>query len=204
MAAAEGGNVAIAFKREGSPRVVRASVRYSTRAAVDAGTIRAGLQMLQARGAEIVYYYETMGVVWARIDPALLPALRNHPLVDYIEPQLRWNIDSGVSNQNLQPSDYRHWGLTMVDAPSVWQAGYEGDGVKIMIIDTGIYRGQNGEGHEDLPLVPIANCSGSAIAGGCTDFDDSTSPWHGTRVLGASILRDVSASGSRGNTSGAA
>ncbi len=54
MAAAEGGNVAIAFKREGSPRVVRASVRYSTRAAVDAGTIRAGLQMLQARGAEIV------------------------------------------------------------------------------------------------------------------------------------------------------
>lgn len=92
----------------------------------------------------------------------------------------------------------------MVDAPSVWQAGYEGDGVKIMIIDTGIYRGQNGEGHEDLPLVPIANCSGSAIAGGCTDFDDSTSPWHGTRVLGASILRDVSASGSRGNTSGAA
>jgi subtilisin family serine protease len=36
-------------------------------------------------------------------------------------------------------------GIDRVQAPLVWEAGYEGEGITVCIIDTGLYRD-----HEDL------------------------------------------------------
>ncbi len=190
--AAENGRVVIGLKEQGSLRISQTR----TRAAIRAVAIRAGLEMLRGHGAEILHYYGSIGAVEVRIDPSKLPELRNHPLVDYIDPIVRSPFPKSATGSvgshvgALRSSlgtgsameDNIHWGLRMIQVQDAWTySGKQGQGAKIMLFDTGHERG-----HPDLPTIPTANC-GPTTTQGCTDFAESN--YHGTRMMGIWVAK---------------
>jgi len=179
--AAEDGHAVVAFREVSSARALATGIR----AAVTAGSVRAGIAMLQGRGVEIVRLFDAIGAVHVRMDPALAPEIRGHALVDYVEPR-QWMRLAGSPFRApgffwlpLGTPETTPWGITMVRAPEAWTVT-TGSGVRIELIDTGHDRG-----HEDLPLVPTGNCAGAY--GGC---DDGEPLPHGSHVLGIWTARD--------------
>ncbi len=188
-ATATGGRVIIAFKEQGSPRVLNGTGRRNTRAAVGGQTIRGGLEMMVARGALLFAYYPLTGAAYLQVDPALLPQLVEHPLIDYIEPIKKYRVlgeaRSARAIATLTSSQVLYWGIQMVRAPDAWTVT-RGGGVRIAMLDTGFDRQ-----HSDLPQPPSPNCFGEYfMVIECDDGDNPDAPWHGTRVLGVWTARD--------------
>ncbi len=180
--AAESGHAVVAFKEPASSRVLQTGVR----AAVSAATVAAGLELLQAQGAQVLDLYDAIGAAHVRMDATVAAALRSNPLVDYVEPRQHGAILG--TRRRFAKSDMVHvvtqtvpWGIALLGAPSA-HAVTTGAGAKIQIIDTG-----HDQGHEDLPLVPDLNCAGSS--GGCNDVYPNS---HGTHVLGIWTARNNS------------
>ncbi|HEX2206845.1 MAG TPA: S8 family serine peptidase [Longimicrobium sp.] len=161
---AVGGYAVVGVKEPGSAR----ALATGTRAAVTAGTVNAALRLLERRGVEVLEVLDAIGAVRVRIAPEEAAALRDHPLVDFIEPRQYAMLQAQTTP----------WGITMVRAPEAWSLS-TGSGAKLLVIDTGHERG-----HPDLPYVSIANCSGAY--GGCNDGGI----WHGTHVLGIATARN--------------
>lgn len=179
---AEDGHAVVAFKDPASSRVFQTGVR----AAVSAATVAAGLEILRVQGAQVLDLYDAIGAAHVRMDATLAADLRSNPLVDYIEPRQHGTILG--TRSRFAKSDMVHvvtqtvpWGIALVGAPSA-HAVTTGAGAKIQIIDSG-----HDQGHEDLPLVPDLNCSGSS--GGCNDTYPNS---HGTHVLGIFTARNNS------------
>ncbi|HEU0014184.1 MAG TPA: S8 family serine peptidase [Longimicrobium sp.] len=139
-----------------------------------AGTVRAGLELLERSGVEVLELLDVMGAARVRMTPQAAQELAGHPLVDYVEPR-----QYGTVAAQTTPA-----GIHMVEAPTFWSLqGTRGAGARIQIIDSG-----HQQGHEDLPAVPTANCAG--VHGGCDDADVQGIFWHGTHVLGIVTARD--------------
>jgi hypothetical protein len=109
----------IGIKEVGRGRALTAGMR----SAVSANTVRGGLDMLRGRGVEIVELYDAIGAAHVRMDPSLAPALRQHPLVDYLEPRQIGRIDGspfrGMALFSLPfgTPQTTPWGIAMVRAP---------------------------------------------------------------------------------------
>jgi hypothetical protein len=162
------GYAIVAFKEPGSGR----ALATGRRAAVTAGTVRAGLQLLERHGAEVVELLDGIGAARVRIDPAAAAEISRHPLVDFVEPRQYGKLQAQTTP----------WGISLVGAPDFWsQTGVTGAGARIEIIDTG-----HQQGHVDLPYVSSYNCAG--LNGGCDD--GSAVGWHGTHVLGIVTARN--------------
>jgi serine protease len=160
------GYAVVAFKEAGSARALAAG----DRGAVTAGTVRAGLQLLERSGAEVIELLDAIGAARVRVTPAQAVALAAHPLVDFVEPRQYGRVQAQDTT----------WGVRMVGAPTYWPLN-TGAGAKVLIIDTG-----HQQNHVDLPAIASANCAG--VYGGCDDA--STASWHGTRVLGIVAARN--------------
>ncbi len=177
---AESGYAVIAFKEPGSGRALVSG----NRAAVTAGTVTAGLQLLRRSGVDVLDLYNAIGAARVRMDPALAPQIRANPLVDYIEPRQRGQIQGvpGMSILAFLPLGTAQtvpWGIQLVRAPDAWSMT-RGAGKRIFLIDTGI-----DTTHEDLPHPPGANCGG-----GSTGCEDAFPVPHGTHVMGIWTARD--------------
>lgn len=166
-----------------------------TRAALRATDATTGLNQLAGLGLEVLQYYERIGVVFVRFpDPGVAGQVRVHPAVDYIEPdvnifQLAINppFDGVIKGTALHAlasaasasaslAQTTPWGISLVRAPDAW-AYSTGSGARLLVIDTGHERG-----HQDLPLVPLANCNGTF--GACDDPIYPAGVPHGTHVTG--------------------
>jgi len=161
-----GGYAVVAFKEPGSAR----ALATGNRGAVTAGTVRAGMELLQRSGAEVIELLDAIGAARVRVSPAQAVELGAHPLVDFVEPRQYGQVQAQDTT----------WGIRMVGAPTYWSLN-TGAGARVLIIDTG-----HQQNHVDLPAVPTANCAG--VYGGCDDA--STASWHGTRVLGIVAARN--------------
>ena len=164
--ATAGGYAVVAFKEPGSAR----ALATGNRGAVTAGTVRAGLELLQRSGAEVIELLDAIGAARVRVTPAQAAQLARHALVDFVEPRQYGRVQAQDTP----------WGISMVGAPTYWPLN-TGAGARVLIIDTG-----HQQNHVDLPAVPTANCAG--VYGGCDDA--STASWHGTRVLGIVAARN--------------
>ena len=81
--AAESGHAVVAFKEATSAHMLKTGCRE----AVSATTVNAGLDMLRARGVEILDLFDAIGAAHVRMDASLAPGVRASALVDYIEPR---------------------------------------------------------------------------------------------------------------------
>ena len=76
------------------------------------------------------------------------------------------------------------WTLQAVEAPAAWAAGCTGDGVRVAVIDGGIYAA-----HLDLDANIDVACSASFVPGQPFNNDAGTF-WHGTHVAGIVAAAD--------------
>lgn len=180
--AAQDGHAVVGFKEAGS----RPALETGLRAAVTAATIKAGLALLRARGAEILTVYSAIGAAHVRMPPAIASELRSNPLFDYVEPrQYRWLQGSSLGSTPASKLSSAFlaqtvpWGVQLVQAPSGWPTS-RGTGARIELIDTGM-----DTTHEDLPHPPATNCAGAFD--GCRDAFPFP---HGSHVIGIWTARD--------------
>jgi subtilisin family serine protease len=145
-----------------APLDTHADYKTHRRALVDALRARADTQQaalrawLAGRGIEYRAYWIS-NLVWARLSEADLTALAARDDIGRISanPHLS-NALPPISAQTQAPAavDAIEWGVNKINAPAVWAAGYNGQGVVIAGEDTGYkwdhaalkahYRGWNG------------------------------------------------------------
>ncbi|MGD8240715.1 MAG: hypothetical protein PVH68_19350, partial [Armatimonadota bacterium] len=89
-----GGMVTIGFKEAGSAPLLATG----RRAAVSAATITAATAVAGMHVLEILYEYRSIGAILARIDAEAAPRLRDHPLVDYVEPAQQFSNPASMAN----------------------------------------------------------------------------------------------------------
>ena len=99
-----------------------------------------------------------------------------------------WQMPMAIEEAAVNPSDDRffpiQWSLQAVEAPAAWAAGCTGDGVRVAVIDGGIYAA-----HEDLDANVDVACSTSFVPGFAFNQDTGTF-WHGTHVAGIVAAED--------------
>ncbi len=115
---------------------------------IDKATAMAGRAVIQAMGGEITRTFRNTATVVVKIPPELGPKLREHPLVNFIEPvgTAALSSSSAASASNavaINPSFYRFsqdtsWGVFKVNADDAWELENEGGSATIYVIDTGI------------------------------------------------------------------
>ncbi len=81
--AATDGKVLIGFKPTGAVRSIHTGIVPG----IDKSTALAGRAVVEAMGGEITRSYVNSATVAARIPPALGPELRQHPLINFVEPE---------------------------------------------------------------------------------------------------------------------
>jgi len=77
------------------------------------------------------------------------------------------------------------WGMDAIDAPEAWNAGYEGEGVKVFILDSGI----DAE-HQDLAPNLNTSLSTSFVPGEDWNVNQELNYNHGTHVAGIIAAAD--------------
>jgi subtilisin family serine protease len=76
------------------------------------------------------------------------------------------------------------WNIKAVEAPAAWDAGFDGSGVRVAVIDGGIY-----SAHQDLDGNLDVAASRSFVPGFAFNQDVGTF-WHGTHVAGIIAAED--------------
>ncbi len=89
--------------------------------------------------------------------------------------------DAEAGDESLaadEPLAFYQWALDPVGAPAAWNAGYTGEGVRVAILDGGLY-----DEHPDLQENVDVSASASFVPGFAFNEDTGTF-WHGTHVAG--------------------
>jgi len=150
-----GGRVYIGFKERGA----QGGVDDWGRVLVSHATAAQGKGAVRAFGLSFEYESILTPTVVATIPRALVPVIRRHPLVDYLEPVGRVFFESQDTT----------WNVWRVRAPQAWSSS-TGSGVKLLVIDSG-----TPNNHPDLSPYVIQACDGS------NGLDQNG---HGTHVAG--------------------
>ena len=149
--------------------------------------------MVQVRGRRDLAEYLARRSDVARVEP-------NRPRCRFASRSRRQlSPDSGMSIQSIQAvAASPEWNVTKIGAPSVWAAGFTGQGIVVAGADTGYdwthpalkgkYRGWNGttadhnyNWHDAIHNAGAANTCGSNTTAPC---DDDT---HGTHTMGIMV-----------------
>lgn len=196
--AANGGEVFVGLKPAGAPRTKETErletsierpgllVRRGTRAALSIADVQTALSAITSMQGEIVRYYEAVGIAMVRIPAERVVGMSRHASVNWVEPRL----------DVMRPDDANALGerraamftqtipanITHIAAPEAWTYS-TGVGARVLFIDKGYDRG-----HEDLPVVPLGNCSNGS-RNGCDD-DPVFNQNHGTAVAGVTFARN--------------
>ena len=104
---------------------------------------------VQAAGGQVHHELDRINTIAASVTGRWANRLAKSPNVVMVEADpLRYlNADPADSDVTTQVVP---WGIDAVQAPRVWAKGYEGEGVTVCVIDTGLYAE-----HEDLIGLPF-------------------------------------------------
>ena len=131
---------------------------------------------VQAAGGQIHHDFGRINAMAVSVTGVWARRLAKDPNVLTIEPDAKRYLAADPTQEQVMP-----FGIERVQAPQVWDAGVEGDGVTVCIIDTGLYWE-----HEDIDE--------NYVLGGVTQDPDSE--WdadgygHGTHVAGTITAAD--------------
>ena len=137
---------------------------------------------VQAEGGQVHHQFDRVNAMAVSVTTRMASRLAQDPNVVSVEADARRYLAA----KPVVPTDpyveqVMPYGIERVQAPQVWKKGYEGEGVTVCIIDTGLY-----DEHEDI--------DGDFVVGG--DSQDPDSEWyedgygHGTHVAGTVSAAD--------------
>lgn len=153
------------------------------------GSLPAGLaSAVAARGAVLEQAFPQIGVAIVRADESFAAAnLRGIEAIvpdqafelaqppRFVEFEAAEKVDSIADGE---PFYFLQWAPGAVQAPEAWNAGYTGAGVRVAVLDGGLYAA-----HADLAANVDVAASRSFVPG--FDFNQDTGTfWHGTHVAG--------------------
>src|SRR4051812_14164196 len=185
-----------------APLASSADYKERRRALVDALRARAETQQsglrawLDSRGIAHRAYWISNVVLAEHVNASELKQLAGRPEIARIEtnPSLPAHLPQPVAGRAPDSTESIAWGVTKINAPSVWSAGFNGQGVVIAGEDTGYqwdhpalkphYRGWNGTTADhnynwhDSIHDSTGNPCGNNSPAPCDDFG------HGTHTVG--------------------
>ncbi|WP_405157914.1 S8 family serine peptidase [Paenibacillus sp. FSL H8-0283] len=130
-----------------------------------------GKEAIIEESIDIKHEFETIPAVAATVTSADLHELASDPNIAYIERNTKFRITGGDIKVTSIPAEQSQWNFQAIQPTKRWDEGYTGAGVKVAVIDTGIFA------HSEL-----------TIAGGVSTVDYTTSynddRGHGTHVAG--------------------
>ncbi|MBT8072784.1 MAG: S8 family serine peptidase [Xanthomonadales bacterium] len=144
---------------------------------------------VRADGGQVHHHFKRADALAVSVTSRLAKRLGSDPNIVTMEPDARRYLAAKqalLTSQPLLQSDpfaeqLVPYGVELVQAPLVWDQGFEGEGITVCIIDTGLY-----EQHEDI--------DSSFVLGGHSQ--DPNSQWfedgdgHGTHVAGTVSAAD--------------
>ncbi len=142
-----------------------------------------GLNKLLENGRETIHKFKSLQAVTVAMTEQEISTFSGDPDIDYIDTNTSVELVStpfetidqtklhASSTGSAVPPEESEWSLQAMKTPDAWKEGFDGSGIKVAVIDSGI------SPHPDL-----------AIAGGVSTVD-YTSKWtddhgHGTHVAG--------------------
>ncbi|MGP3783659.1 S8 family serine peptidase [Paenibacillus sp. 1A_MP2] len=130
-----------------------------------------GKKAIVDESVDIKHEFETIPAVAATVTSADLHELASDPNIAYIERNTKFRVTGGDIKVTSIPAEQSQWNFQAIQPTKRWDEGYTGAGVKVAVIDTGIFA------HSEL-----------TIAGGVSTVDYTTSynddRGHGTHVAG--------------------
>ena len=178
---------------------------YNTLTEHAARSQKALSSILRSEGVRYRSYWAANMII-ADLDEKTLDMIARRPDVARIDPNIpqRWvnppdPEKSASGNPSSLSPDSIEWGVTNVNAPSVWAMGYTGQGIVVAGLDTGIrwnhdtliskYRGWNGTtaNHNYNWFDAIHSGGGACGANTSAPCDDSG---HGTHTVGTLVGDD--------------
>ena len=176
--------------REG-PDAVRKALKshaYTTRDVVK--------QYIVSLGGEVLNSFWIINAIVARINADKLIEIASLNIVDKIVPNFEVYVDEPIKEYDYRPSGkVWSWGINRTRAPEVWKMGYNGSGVRICVIDSGVDISHPALAGKMLTLDP----SNPYYPGGWMAFDSAGNPMlmepmdtygHGTHVSGTALGGD--------------
>jgi minor extracellular protease Epr len=117
--------------------------------------------LIDKLGGTIIEEYKNIPAVRIMIPEENISLLSHNRSIISIENEQKVQVEEQTEN----------WGVNAIEAPKAWQSHYTGKGVKVAVIDTGIYP------HEDLSIA-----GGKSFVSYTSSYTDDNG--HGTHVAG--------------------
>ncbi|MFP7492784.1 S8 family serine peptidase [Terribacillus saccharophilus] len=135
-----------------------------------------GEEAVQESDAAVEVEYDNLPVAAITADPETIAELDENPDIKYMEPDSKVEIsddgDTAIRSVSQAASSIlQQWNLSPIQAQRAWTEGWTGKGVKIAVIDSGIYP------HRDLKIA-----GGYAAVDYTSSYKDDEG--HGTHVAG--------------------
>lgn len=149
---------------------------------------------VEAAGGEVLYSHAATGIGAVKsADPEFLDRVlaggafsygfADEPVV-WQEPMETVELDPMAVTPGDETFFGLQWNMQAIEAPAAWEAGYDGSGARVAVIDGGIY-----DIHPDIAPNLDASCSASFVPGQPYNADTGTF-WHGTHVAGIVLAAD--------------
>ena len=184
-------NELLEIKLRNGPDAVKRALKshaYTTQAMVK--------QYIGSLGGEVLNSFWIINALVVRINADRLVDIAGLSIVDRIVPNFEVYIDEAVKEYDYNVSGkVWSWGINRTRAPEVWEMGYNGSGVRICTIDTGVDISHPALAGKMLTLDP----SNPYYPGGWMAFDSAGNPMlmepmdthgHGTHVSGTALGGD--------------
>jgi lantibiotic leader peptide-processing serine protease len=105
-------------------------------------------------------------------------------MVQWQPPVMDYTVEETAINPTNDTFFPIQWAHEAVESPAAWAAGCTGDGVRVAVLDGGIFAA-----HPDLDANVDTACSTSFVPGQAFNTDTGTF-WHGTHVAGIVAAED--------------